>query len=56
MTNYQPTGATEVRHILSKLYIDSLHASPAELELIRPQQQRLTILYNALTADRLEFS
>jgi len=53
---YQPTGATEVRHFLAQLYIDSLHASPEELQEIRAHQNRLTLLYNALTANRLEFN
>ena len=53
---YQPTGATEVRHLLAQLYIDSLHASPEELEEIGAHQHRLTLLYNALTTNRLEFS
>ena len=53
---YQPTGATEVRHLLAQLYIDSLNASPEELAEIRVQQNRLTLLYNAITTNRLEFN
>ena len=53
---YQPTGATEVRHLLAQLYIDSLHASTEELQEIRAHQHRLTLLYNGLTANRLEFN
>lgn len=56
MTSYQPTGATEVRHILAQLYVDSLCASHDELIEINARRRMLTLLYNSLTSNKLEFN